>query len=186
MAGAIDVVVYHLGQDDPHKNTALRLERFGKARVVDKPEKCPAQSVLLNPFAKKAVSREDAKAMRDNGLLAVDCSWRHAEEAFGALLGNTRSRALPFLVAANPVNWGKPFRLSTAEALGAALFIAGEERQARDLLSALPFGPQFLELNRQPLEDYAAAVTSADVVRAQANYLTDEDAGPEQAAPAEE
>lgn len=174
MGGAIDVVIYHTGQDDPKKNTALRLARFGKARLVDKVEKCPRQAVLLNPFAKKAISREDLPAMRRNGLLALDCSWAQAEEAFPALLGKTKSRALPFLVAANPVNWGKPLRLTTAEAIGAALHIVGETRLARDVLSAVPFGDNFLELNRNPLEDYARCETSAQVVAAQMAYLDDE------------
>jgi pre-rRNA-processing protein TSR3 len=174
LAGAIDVVIYHAGQDDPKRNTALRLARFGKARLVDKVDKCPHQAVLLNPFAKKALSREDLEAMRKNGLLALDCSWAQAEEAFPALLGRTKSRALPFLVAANPVNWGKPFRLTTAEAIGAALHIVGEARLARDVLSAVPFGESFLEMNRNPLEDYARCATSEEVVAAQMAYLGEE------------
>jgi pre-rRNA-processing protein TSR3 len=178
MPGAIDVVVYHTRQDDPRKNTALRLKRFGKARLVDRVDQCPRHAVLLNPFAKKALSREDLEDMQRHGLLALDCSWAQAEEAFPALLGQTRSRALPFLVAANPVNYGKPFVLSTVEALGAALWIVGEARKARDLLSAVPFGPRFLELNRLPLEDYAACATSAEVVAAQALYIDLEDGRP--------
>ncbi|HEX2065220.1 MAG TPA: DUF367 family protein [Candidatus Thermoplasmatota archaeon] len=171
MPGAIDVVVFHAGQDDPRKNTALRLAKAGKARLVDRLDRCPRHAVLLNPFAKKALSREDLEDMRRHGLLALDCSWKQAEEAFPALLGQTRSRALPFLVAANPVNYGKPFVLSTAEALGAALCIVGEARRARDILSAVPFGERFLELNRLPLEDYARCSTSAEVVAAQAQYI---------------
>lgn len=174
MAGTIDVVVYYTGQDDPKKNTALRLSRAGKARLVDKVDKCPPQAVLLNPFAKKALSREDLPAMRKNGLLALDCSWAQAEEAFPVLLGRTKSRALPFLVAANPVNWGKPLRLTTGEAIGAALYIVGETRLARDVLSALPFGQNFLDLNRNPLEDYAKCETSEEVVKAQMAYLDPE------------
>ena len=169
--GAIDVVVYHTSQDDPRKNTALRLQKAGKARLVDKVDQCPRHAVLLNPFAKKALSREDLEDMRRHGLLALDCSWKQAEEAFPVLLGQTRSRALPFLVAANPINYGKPFVLSTAEALGAALYIVGEARKARDLLSALPFGDNFLALNKLPLEDYAKCETSAEVVAAQALYI---------------
>lgn len=175
MGGTIDVVVYYTSQDDPKKNTALRLKKHGKARLVDDLKKVPEHAVLLNPFAKKALSREDLEDMRRHGLLALDCSWKQAETAFGELLGRTRSRALPFLVAANPVNWGKPFVLSTAEALGAALAIVGEERQAKDLLSAVVFGASFLELNKLPLEDYAKCETSADVVAAQAAYLDEGD-----------
>ena len=173
-------MVYHTGQDDPKKNTALRLARFGKARLVDRVDKCPQQAVLLNPFAKKALSREDLDAMRRNGLLALDCSWAQAEEAFPVLLGRTKSRALPFLVAANPVNWGKPLRLTTAEAIGAALYIVGEARLARDVLSAVPFGDSFLQLNKNPLEDYAKCATSEEVVKAQMAYLDDEPAPPAQ------
>ena len=76
------------------------------------------------------------------------------------------------------MNYGKPFILSTAEAIGAALFIVGEERQARDVLSALPFGDLFFTVNKNPLEDYAKCETSAQVVEAQMAYLGgDEDEG---------
>ncbi len=175
LGGAVPVIIYYTAQDDPRKNTALRLQRHNRARLVDDLRHIPRHAVLLNPFAKKALSREDLPQMRRFGLLALDCSWRHAEEAFPILQGRVRSRALPFLLAANPVNYGRPFKLTTAEAIGAALWIAGETRQARKVLSALSFGEQFLELNRQPLEDYAACETSTEVVEAQMHYLDEEE-----------
>lgn len=174
LRGAVPIHIYYAAEDDARKNTALKLQKAGKARLFDDVKQAPKHAVLLNPFAKKALSREDLEDMRKHGLLALDCSWAHAEEAFPALLGSTRSRALPFLVAANPVNYGKPFVLSTAEAIGAALAIVGETRQARDVLSAVPFGDLFLTLNKNPLEDYAQCATSAEVVAAQALYLDDE------------
>jgi pre-rRNA-processing protein TSR3 len=173
IGATIPVHVYYAAQDDPKKNTALRLQKHGKAQLFDDVRKAPKHAVLLNPFAKKALSREDLEDMRRHGLLALDCSWAQAEAAFPALLGSTRSRALPFLVAANPVNYGKPFVLSTAEAIGAALAIVGEARQARDVLSAVPFGELFLTVNKNPLEDYAKCATSAQVVAAQMAYLSD-------------
>ncbi len=77
--------------------------------------------LVLSPFAEKALSPQ-TKGTR--GLAALDCSWAHAEEVFARV--KLQDRALPFLVAANPVNFGKPFKLSTVEALAAGLVILGE------------------------------------------------------------
>lgn len=171
LGGAIQVFVYYTAQDDPRKNTALKMARKGHVRLVEDVKRIPRNSVLLNPFAKKAISREDLPALRRNGLVALDCSWKQAEEAFQALQGSVRSRALPFLLAANPVNYAKPFTLSTAEAVAAALYIVGEKQQARRVLAPLPFAEPFFELNKNPLEDYAGVETSREVVEKQFLYI---------------
>jgi len=100
----------------------------------------------------------------------LDCSWVHAKEVFD-LSSNWISRCLPYLVAANPVNYGKPTKLSTVEALAAALYIADFREQATELLSKFKWGPQFVTLNKQLLEGYAQAKDSAGVVRVQKAYL---------------
>jgi pre-rRNA-processing protein TSR3 len=74
-------------------------------------------------------------------------------------------------VAANPVNYGIPTKLSTVEALAAALYIAGFSEQAKELLSKFKWGPQFIALNAELLEDYAQAKNSADVVKVQNEYI---------------
>jgi pre-rRNA-processing protein TSR3 len=122
--------------------------------------------LVLSPFSEKALSPEDKSAPR---LAALDCSWAHAEEVFQRLSLN--ERALPFLVAANPVNFGKPFKLSTVEALAAALVILGMSQQAELILSKFSWGHVFLELNREPLAEYASAKDSSEVVKIQACYL---------------
>ncbi|MHC1624933.1 MAG: DUF367 family protein [Methermicoccaceae archaeon] len=160
------LLVYHTNQCDPKKCTGRRLAKFGDVKLVRSIRGIPRGSVLLNPFSEKALSREDSGA---KVLVVLDCSWEHAEEMFP--LPHVRNRALPYLVAANPVNFGKPFKLTTAEALAAALFIMGDTAGAKKLMDRFKWGPTFLEMNINPLTDYAAAENSEGVVEAQAWYL---------------
>jgi len=78
---------------------------------------------------------------------------------------------LPLLLAANPVNWGKPGRLSTVEALAATLVLAGHDDQAREVLGCVRWGGRFLELNQEPLKAYAAATSSNELVNVQFEFF---------------
>ena len=55
---------------------------------------------------------------------------------------------MPYLVATNPVNYGKPWRLNCVEALAAAFYIAGFDAYAERLLSGFGWGHAFWEVNR--------------------------------------
>jgi pre-rRNA-processing protein TSR3 len=120
---------------------------------------------VLNPHAERALSPADATET----LVALDCSWESAGEARFSLPGD--HRALPYLVAANPVNFGKPFRLTTVEALAGALVVLGDRPLAERVLSKFTWGETFLELNEEPLRRYANCSDSTDVVAVQADYL---------------
>jgi pre-rRNA-processing protein TSR3 len=122
--------------------------------------------VVLNPFSEIAFSPADRKRVQDFGLVALDCSWEHAEKVLRNQVKGT-SRCLPILVAGNPVNFGKATKLTTAEALAAALHIAGFKDEAADLLSIFTWGHTFMELNLATLEGYAAAQDSAGVIEVQ-------------------
>jgi len=166
----VRIVVYHARQCDPKKCTALKLKRHGMVRIVHQMKLLPKGAVVLNPLSKIAFSPADRERIENSGLAALDFSWEHAENA---LLKNVRgtSRCLPFLIAGNPVNFGKPTKLSTAEALSAALFIVGFQEQARRLLSMFVWGHTFLELNYERLEAYAKAKDSTEVVKLQAGFM---------------
>jgi pre-rRNA-processing protein TSR3 len=164
----VDLHVRHTDEDDPEKCTARKLARFDLAALHHDDRGVP-YGIVLNPHAERALSPADAGA---GHLVALDCSWEHAGEARFSLPGE--HRGLPFLVAANPINYGRPFRLTTVEALAAGLYILGEPDRAEGILAKFTWGETFLELNAEPLRRYADCVDSGEVVSVQAEYLDSE------------
>ncbi len=156
-------------EDDPKKCTAAKLVRLGELRPII-PSRVPHGAVVLDPESEKAISREDLGAARAKGLLVVDVSWNKLVR-FPRIRGGLRRRALPFLIAANPTNFGKPQRLSSAEALAASLHILGEAEHAKRIMGRFKWGPTFIDINRERLDEYASCETSGEVVAAQTRML---------------
>lgn len=166
----IRIVVYHARQCDPRKCSALKLKRHGLIQIVYQLRQLPKRAVFLNPFAERAFSPAERERIETYGLVALDYSWKCTEEErLIPLIGE--SRALPYLVAANPVNYGKPTKLSTVEALAAALFIIGYVEHTETLLSKFKWGPEFIRLNQERLDAYAQAKNSTEVVELQRKFM---------------
>jgi pre-rRNA-processing protein TSR3 len=70
------------------------------------------------------------------------------------------------------VNFGKATKLTTAEAIAAALYIAGLRQEATKVLSIFTWGHTFLELNGKLLENYAGAKDSTEVVDIQRRLMS--------------
>lgn len=157
-------------EDDPKKCTASKLVRFGELREVKRVERIPRGAIVLDPEAEKALSKEDLDAAQRFGILVLDCSWNKLS-GFPRVRAGLRHRGLPFLLAANPTNFGKAQRLSSAEALAATCYILGEKEHAARIMSKFKWGSVFIDINRERLEAYSAASTSAEVVEAQSEIL---------------
>lgn len=166
-------VILHLSQDDPKKCSARKLARFNKAKLVEHFHDLPFGSLLLDPFSKIALSPSDRSIFETSGIIAVDCSWEDAERVFKKLRKGHRlkPRALPVLMAVNPVKFGKWGELSTLEALAASYYILGDKEKAKDLLSIYNWAHKFIEINHEPLEAYAGCRDSSEVVRVQSEFV---------------
>jgi pre-rRNA-processing protein TSR3 len=162
----IPLYAYRDNSCDPRKCTVKKLERAGLLKIFTKIAQIPRNTLLLDPTAEQALSPADRFV---RSITVLDCSWVVLDT--GAVSSWRIRRALPFLMAANPVNFGKPCMLSSVEALAAALFIVGEKERAAEILSKVSWGVRFLEVNQEPLDLYAQAKDSTEVVKIQSLYL---------------
>jgi pre-rRNA-processing protein TSR3 len=162
----IPLYAYRDNSCDPRKCTVKRLERSGLVRVLSRIPSIPRSTILLDPTAEQALSPADRPA---RSITVLDCSWAVLDT--GSVRSWRKRRALPFLVAANPVNFGRPWRLTSVEAFAAALVILNEREQAAAILGTQGWGCRFLELNDELLRCYAAAKDSTEILEIQNQYL---------------
>jgi pre-rRNA-processing protein TSR3 len=157
-----------LRQDDPFKCTAAKLAKFRLAEPVKFIRKT---SIVLNPFSEAPVMKSDT-AIADS-VCAIDCSWERADEVLKQqrLAAHGIGRRLPAMLAANPVNYSKLGKLSSAEALAGALYILGEKALAAEMMDKFKWGHTFLELNENLLNDYSGAENAEQVVQIEKEYF---------------
>ena len=174
------VYVFNAEHCNPKRCTAKRMVRMNLLENVNRLGRLPRRAILLDPFAKRALSPEDAKVATSRGLVVIDCSWEQAETTFANArrIAHLQSRSLPYLLAANPINYGKPWRLCSLEAVAAALYIMGDTAHAGRVAAATNFGRTFMQLNAEPLGEYARARDSTEVVNIQRAYIPAEPAEP--------
>jgi pre-rRNA-processing protein TSR3 len=163
----IPLLAYRDNTCDPKKCTMKKLERAGMVTIFTRLTHIPRNSLILDPTAEQALSPADRE--RTRSITALDCSWAVLDTS---IVRNWRfRRALPFLLAANPVNYGKPFKLTSVEAMAASLYILGEARQAGDILGKVSWGIRFLQLNQEPLDAYALAADSSEIIEIQGEFF---------------
>ena len=170
----VPIHAIYLAQDDPKKNTAVKLSRKSKITLHKDLKKIPKKGILLDPLCGKVFGPEDHELLKTGGsLVALDCSWSQIESSVEKISkrGRLIHRTLPLLLAANPVNWGKPTKLCTAEAIAATLYLMREIEHATNILSTFNWGMEFIKLNKDPLEDYSLAKSSKELVDLQFEYF---------------
>lgn len=159
------LLVCLFNDDDPSKCSAKKLIRFNILKRVYKP---PYDTLLLDPFISTPLHKGDSS----RSITVVDCSWVNASSIFRRIrVKDGNRRRLPLLLAANPINYAKLARLSTAEALAAASYILGYDDLAFDILNKFKWGHTFIELNKELLNEYSNAKSIQDISRIEEEYF---------------
>lgn len=170
------ISMWDLNHCDPKKCSGRKLMRHNLIKNLKLGQRFPG--LVLSPVGTQCVSPSDKDIIEKFGLAVIDCSWAKIDVTPFGRMKSPHPRLLPFLVAANPINYGKPYQLSCVEALAAAMYITGHKKEAKYYLGKFSWGHSFLELNSEALDLYAACTDSKSVIEAQKNFL--ENAGNEE------
>jgi pre-rRNA-processing protein TSR3 len=130
--------------------------------------------IVLSPFTNYALSPADRDIIMTKGIVVIDSSWNKIEAKTEKLFSKGNPRILPFLIASNPMNYGKPTKLNDVEALAASLFIIGEEELCKQLLNPFNYGEEFLKINLHRLKAYQKAKSSDEIIDIQNTIINQE------------
>uniref|UniRef100_A0A182WHD0 18S rRNA aminocarboxypropyltransferase n=1 Tax=Anopheles minimus TaxID=112268 RepID=A0A182WHD0_9DIPT len=163
------VSMWDLKHCDPKKCSGRKLARHGLIKNLRLGQKFPG--LVLTPVGVNCVSPQDKEIIKSSGIAVVDCSWARLDETPFNKMRSPNPRLLPFLVAANPINYGKPCKLSCVEAIAASMYITGYKQEALWYLNKFSWGHSFVELNQELLDAYASCANSKEILEVQQQYL---------------
>ncbi|WP_236719354.1 DUF367 family protein [Picrophilus oshimae] len=158
-------VDFHM--DDPKKATMRKLERFSLARHI--PLKAIGKKIVLTPYSEIYLNNKDSGLYSAYGLCILETSWNSINDI--SRIRPLNARRLPLLLPVNPVNYGRPGKLSSVEAAAAALYILGRHDEASKILEKFSWAQTFLSVNMMPLSDYERCRTQEDIKKTEDMYF---------------
>jgi len=168
-SASFPVAMWDLLQCDPKRCSGRKLARLGLISELKLGQRFPG--LCLSPKGVAVVSPQDKDIVQEMGASVIDCSWARLNDTPFHKMKSGHPRLLPWLVAANPVNYGKPCKLNCVEALAAAFYIVGFPELAKSYMDRFSWGPSFIEINRELLDQYSSCKNGEEVVDVQNKYL---------------
>lgn len=160
---------WDLNHCDAKRCSGKKLMRLGLMRELHVGQKHPG--IVVSPKAKAIISPADRELVEQYGAAVVEASWKRIEEVPFTRIGGPNQRLLPYLIAANPTNYGKPWRLNCVEALAACFYICGHLEWAEEVLATFSYGASFIKINEAVLKRYAACKDEDEVKKAEEEWL---------------
>lgn len=165
----VKLAMWDFDHCDPKRCSGKKLERLGLIRSLRIGQKF--QGIVVTPNGTGVVCPNDKTIVEEQGASVVECSWARLDEVPFNRIGGRHERLLPYLVAANQVNYGRPWKLNCVEALAACFAIVGRMDWASGLLSNFSYGPSFLDINAELLEIYQQCTDAESVKAAESAWL---------------
>ncbi|KAA1472376.1 DUF367-domain-containing protein [Dentipellis sp. KUC8613] len=172
------VAMWDFDHCDPRRCSGKKLSRLGLIKEL----KVGARfhGVVMSPRATQVIAPSDRDIVLQGGLAVVECSWARLDDIPFGKIASPHERLLPYLIATNPTNYGKPWRLNCVEALAAAFYLTGFDEYAERLLEGFGWGSALWKVNRAFFQRYRTCTTAKEVVAMQEVILQELEATYEQ------
>ncbi|KAF9218825.1 DUF367-domain-containing protein [Gyrodon lividus] len=157
----VPIAMWDFDHCDPRRCSGKKLARLGLIKQLKVGSRF--RGIVVSPKGTSVVSPADRDIIAKNGLAVVECSWARLADVPFSKISSPHERLLPYLLATNPTNYGKPWRLNCVEALAAAFYITGFDQNAKKLLSNFGWGESFWKVNEMYLEKYKTCKSALEV-----------------------
>ncbi|KAG1747443.1 hypothetical protein EDB19DRAFT_306490 [Suillus lakei] len=156
---------------DPRRCSGKKLARLGlitELRVGSR-----FRGLVVSPKGTLVVSPADREIVGQNGVAVIECSWARIDDVPFSKIASPHERLLPYLLATNPTNYGKPWRLNCVEALAATFYITGFNQHAETLLNSFGWGDAFWKVNSPYLRRYQTCTSAEEVAVMQETIIAE-------------
>ncbi|TFK40107.1 hypothetical protein BDQ12DRAFT_680366 [Crucibulum laeve] len=167
----VPVAMWDFDHCDPRRCSGKKLSRLGLIKELKVGTRF--RGIVVSPKGTQVISPSDREIIEQAGLAVVECSWARLDDVPFKKIASPHERLLPYLLATNPTNYGKPWRLNCVEALAAAFYLTGFDSYAEKLLSGFGWGGSFWNVNSTFFERYRTCSTAEEVSKEQEKIMED-------------